>query len=207
MNILAICGSQRKGNTYSVLNTIKQEFSEINYEILMLKDMNLKDCYGCYACINKGPQYCPLKDDRDTILKKMEEADGVIFATPTNTRHVTSLMKICCNALSDRALLPGKAASAETAPSRPGESHYNARSTPGGGDRAHGPLGRPVPPGRPAPGPRRNQRPAHVAAGDGRTRAVALVRGLHGRQERRTVGASGGHAQEAHHLYRGEGLP
>ena len=93
MKIIAICGSPRKGNTFSVLNSIKEEFPDIDYEILMLKDMNLKDCYGCYACINRGPEYCPLKDDRDVILKKMEEADGVVFATPTNTRHVTVLMK------------------------------------------------------------------------------------------------------------------
>jgi len=59
----------------------------------MLKDMNMKDCYGCYACINCGPEKCPLQDDRDVILRKMEEADGVIFATPTNTRHITVLMK------------------------------------------------------------------------------------------------------------------
>ena len=93
MKILAICGSPRKGDTFSVLNSIKEEFPDIDYEILMLKDMNLKDCYGCYTCINRGPEKCPLNDDRDVILKKMEEADGVIFATPTNTRHVTVLMK------------------------------------------------------------------------------------------------------------------
>ena len=93
MKILAICGSPRKGNTFSVLNSIREEFPDIDYEILMLKDMELKDCYGCYACINRGPEICPLKDDRDLILKKMEEADGVVFATPTNTRHITALMK------------------------------------------------------------------------------------------------------------------
>jgi multimeric flavodoxin WrbA len=93
MKILAICGSQRKGNTFAVLDSIREEFPDIDYEILMLKDMNLKDCYGCYACINLGPEKCPLKDDRDVILRKMEEADGVVFATPTNTRHITALMK------------------------------------------------------------------------------------------------------------------
>ena len=93
MKILTICGSPRKGGTFKVLNSIKEEFPDINYEILMLKDMNMKDCLGCYVCINRGPEYCPLKDDRDVILRKMEEADGVIFATPRNTRHVHVLMK------------------------------------------------------------------------------------------------------------------
>ena len=93
MKILAICGSPRKGGTSRVLNSIKEKFPDIDYEILMLKDMNLKDCYGCYSCINLGPEKCPLKDDRDLILKKMEDADGVVFASPTNTRHITALMK------------------------------------------------------------------------------------------------------------------
>ena len=92
MKILAICGSPRKGGTFKVLNSIKDEFPDIDYEIFMLKDMNMKDCLGCYACINRGPEYCSLNDDRDVILKKMEEADGIIFTTPTNTRHVTVLM-------------------------------------------------------------------------------------------------------------------
>jgi multimeric flavodoxin WrbA len=93
VKIVAICGSQRKGSTFSLLNSVKEEFPDVDYEILMLKDIDLKDCYGCYACINRGPEFCPLKDDRDVIIKKMEEADGVVFATPTNTRHITALMK------------------------------------------------------------------------------------------------------------------
>ena len=93
MKILAICGSPRKGETFKILNSIKEEYPDIDYEILMLKDMNLKDCYGCYVCINRGPEKCPLKDDRDLIIKKMEDADGVVFATPTHTRHVSALMK------------------------------------------------------------------------------------------------------------------
>ncbi len=93
MKILAICGSPRKGGTFRVLNSIKEEFPNIDYEILMLKDMNLKDCHGCYSCINLGPDKCPLRDDRDLIIKKMEEADGVVFATSTNTRNITVLMK------------------------------------------------------------------------------------------------------------------
>ena len=93
MKILAICGSPRKGETFKVLDSIKEKYPDIDYEILMLKDMNLKDCHGCYACINLGPDKCPLNDDRDMILKKMEDADGVVFASPTHTRHITALMK------------------------------------------------------------------------------------------------------------------
>ena len=47
MRILAICGSPRRGNTYSVFNTIKEKFPETDFEILMLK--NLFDRFGFYA--------------------------------------------------------------------------------------------------------------------------------------------------------------
>ncbi len=85
--------SPRKGDTYSILNSINENFPDIDYEILSLKDMNLKDCYGCYTCINRGSEKCPLKDDRDLILEKMKDVDGVVFATPTHTRHISALMK------------------------------------------------------------------------------------------------------------------
>jgi len=93
MKVLAINGSPRKGETYKILNYMKEEKPDIDFEILNLKDMNLKDCIGCYVCINLGAEKCPLNDDRDLILKKIDEADAVIFATPTNTRHITALMK------------------------------------------------------------------------------------------------------------------
>jgi multimeric flavodoxin WrbA len=93
LKILAIYGSPRKGGTFSILNELKNYFKGIDIDIVMLKDLDLKDCLGCYQCISKGEELCPLKDDRDKIIKLMKEADGVIFASPTYVNHITSLMK------------------------------------------------------------------------------------------------------------------
>jgi len=93
MKILAICGSKKKGNTYSVLNDIKDNYPDINFKILMLKDANFKPCLGCYACVKLGEDKCPLKDDREKIVKEMLEADGVLFASPVYTMQITALMK------------------------------------------------------------------------------------------------------------------
>lgn len=93
MKILAICGSHRKGNSYRVLSKIPEDYPEIDYELLMLKDSNLEICRGCYTCFRRGEQYCPLKDDRDEILQKMLDADGVIFQSPVYVNNITSLMK------------------------------------------------------------------------------------------------------------------
>lgn len=93
MKILAISGSHRKGNSYSVLNKIQEHYPLIDYELLMLKDSNIEECRGCYSCIRRGEQYCPLKDDRDMIIQKMMEADGVIFQSPVYVNMISSLMK------------------------------------------------------------------------------------------------------------------
>ena len=59
----------------------------------MLSELDLKDCYGCYSCINNGEETCPLKDDRDRIIEAIKKADGTIFASPTYARTISSLMK------------------------------------------------------------------------------------------------------------------
>ena len=49
MKILAICGSPRKGNTFSVLSSIKENYSDIDFKILQLPKMNFEFCTGCYT--------------------------------------------------------------------------------------------------------------------------------------------------------------
>ena len=93
LKIVAICGSPHKGNTYNILKLLKQSNSEIDFKILMLSELNLMDCLGCYSCINTGEENCPLKDDRDMIIEEMKAADGTIFASPTYARTISALMK------------------------------------------------------------------------------------------------------------------
>ena len=93
MKILAICGSPRKRNTYSALNTVKENFPEIDFEILMLKDLHFELCKGCYACILRCEDKCPIKDDRDMVIEKMQTADGLIAASPVYSQMITAIMK------------------------------------------------------------------------------------------------------------------
>jgi len=93
MKILAICGSPHRGNCYSVLNTIKEDYPDIDYKLLMLNELNLERCRGCYVCVLQGEDNCPLKDDRDMIIKEILDADGVVFASPVYVGHATALMK------------------------------------------------------------------------------------------------------------------
>lgn len=59
----------------------------------MLNEVDLKMCKGCYGCVLKDEEFCPLKDDRDMIIQEMLDADGVIVACPTYVVQVPALMK------------------------------------------------------------------------------------------------------------------
>jgi multimeric flavodoxin WrbA len=93
MKLLAICGSPRKGNSFRALTTIRDAFPLIDFEILQLNDMDFSLCNGCYACVLKGESRCPIKDDKELILQKISEADGLILASPVYSHMVSALMK------------------------------------------------------------------------------------------------------------------
>ena len=93
MKILAICGSPRKGNTYSVLKSIQENYPDIDIRLLKLSEMNFEFCKGCYACVKKGEDKCLVIDDRDVIIGEMMDADGIILASPVYSHMVSAPMK------------------------------------------------------------------------------------------------------------------
>jgi len=96
MKIVALIGSPKKGNTYQLVKQVEEcikKYGRVEFTYLFLKDANLKICTGCFNCIRKGPEFCPIKDDKKMILDKMAGADGVILATPVYNFNVTSIMK------------------------------------------------------------------------------------------------------------------
>jgi multimeric flavodoxin WrbA len=42
----------------------------------------------------QGEEFCPLKDDRDVLIRKMMTSDGVVFASPNYSYQVSATMKI-----------------------------------------------------------------------------------------------------------------
>jgi len=97
MKVTAFIGSARKMHTYNAveqfLKNIKS-FGNTEYEIVRLSDYNLKICKGCKLCLDKGEELCPLKDDRNKLIKKMLDSDGILFASPNYSFQVSGLMKI-----------------------------------------------------------------------------------------------------------------
>jgi multimeric flavodoxin WrbA len=97
MKVTAFVGSARKKHTY--LNTERflqhlQKQGDVEYEIVVLSEYNLKICRGCKLCLDKGEERCPLRDDRDLLLEKIRQSDGVVFASPNYSFQVSGHMKV-----------------------------------------------------------------------------------------------------------------
>jgi len=97
MKILAIMGSPRgKGAGYAVVKKIEagmKAMGDVEFTYLFLNDADLKLCTGCYTCLAKGEEKCPLKDDRAAIEQQLLAADGVILSSPMYVLNVSWLMK------------------------------------------------------------------------------------------------------------------
>lgn len=97
MKVVAIMGSPKgKGSGYKVVKKIEEKMKTLGdteFEYLFLKDANIQLCKGCFTCIGKGEDKCPLKDDLASVEKKLLEADGIILSSPVYVLNVSWLMK------------------------------------------------------------------------------------------------------------------
>jgi NAD(P)H-dependent FMN reductase len=61
--------------------------------VVRLSDYQIQTCSGCKVCFDKGEEYCPLEDDRDMLIEKIEMSDGVVFASPNYAFQASAIMK------------------------------------------------------------------------------------------------------------------
>ena len=75
-----------------ILNTIEEKsvFEQISNlikdndkEIVNTLDMNIAHCMGCNQCWLKTPGICAIKDDYESILKKLVKADNLWLVSDT----------------------------------------------------------------------------------------------------------------------------
>jgi multimeric flavodoxin WrbA len=95
--VTAFVGAARKKFTYDAVSQFLDSLKplgDVETEIVRLSDYRLGTCRGCKVCFMKGEAFCPLKDDRDVLIEKMMASDGVVFATPNYSFHVSALLKI-----------------------------------------------------------------------------------------------------------------
>lgn len=108
MKILAFNGSPRKEwNTAILLNKALEGAASqgAETELVHLYDLNYKGCISCFACKMKGGKSygkCAVKDELTPILKRIEEADGMILGSPVYFGTASAEMR----AFMERLLYP-----------------------------------------------------------------------------------------------------
>ncbi len=96
MKILIIHGSPRRGNTWSVLNKVKEKISnklEVEYDLIELSKFKLESCKGCFNCILKGEEKCPHYKDMLYITDKIKECNGIIITSPVYSLQISGVLK------------------------------------------------------------------------------------------------------------------
>ncbi|MEA1937387.1 MAG: flavodoxin family protein [Patescibacteria group bacterium] len=93
MNIVAICGSPRNGNTEFTLKRILTKASELgaSTELVLLREKRIEFCDGCLSCESSGK--CKTRDDMQIIYPRLENADLIIFGSPNYFSNMTGMMK------------------------------------------------------------------------------------------------------------------
>lgn len=97
MKILIIDGCPRKCNTWKIvekaIDEIKRIYPETEFDEVVLARENLPFCSGCSNCFRLGPEKCPHYNISGNIIKKIDEADGVIICSTTFNWRETALLK------------------------------------------------------------------------------------------------------------------
>ena len=109
MKVVAFNGSPRKeGNTFQSLQIVLAELQKegIETELVQVGGKALHGCTACYGCYKNKDRECVIKkDDLNSYVAKMIEADGIIIGSPVYFSNVTSEVK----AFMDRAGLVARA--------------------------------------------------------------------------------------------------
>lgn len=97
MKVVAFNGSARKdGNTAMLVNTVFKELNRegIETEMIQLAGKHPHGCIACYQCFEKKNRRCAVEIDCiNECIEKMEEADGIILASPTYFANMSTELK------------------------------------------------------------------------------------------------------------------
>ena len=94
MNIIAISGSPRKGNTEWMLNRLLEILAQsgAKVELILLRKKEIKRCTGCLTCEDRRG-FCKLKDDMQDIYPKLLETNAIILGSPVYFEMISGLLK------------------------------------------------------------------------------------------------------------------
>jgi multimeric flavodoxin WrbA len=68
-------------------------------ETLVLRDMDLRRCTGCFGCWLKTPGVCVSPDDHELLVRAYVHSDVVVFASPLRMGFTSALLKLATEKL------------------------------------------------------------------------------------------------------------
>ena len=92
MKIAMIHGQNHKGSTYHLGHIFTDNIPDAQIEEFFLPRDLEHFCLGCYSCVEDESK-CPYYEEKRRIMEKVEEADLLVFTTPTYCSHASAGMK------------------------------------------------------------------------------------------------------------------
>ena len=97
MKVTTIFGSPREnGNTARVLGWVEEELKSKGHEIdrINITEYKVNGCNGCYSCQEKYDEPgCIQQDDAVALIRRLMDADAIIYASPLYCWGFTSQIK------------------------------------------------------------------------------------------------------------------
>jgi multimeric flavodoxin WrbA len=95
--VIVLLGSPRKkGNSAILADQIARgaKSTGARVETLFIHGMKIAPCKSCYACQKPNSKGCSIKDDMQTVYKKLREADAWVIASPVYWFTVSAQTKL-----------------------------------------------------------------------------------------------------------------
>lgn len=97
MNVLILDGNpETNGNAFDrYLNDLADELRVNGHQVqrLILRDMEIRYCTGCWGCWVKTPGECVFQDDSQRISQEVIQSDFVLMASPILMGFPSALIK------------------------------------------------------------------------------------------------------------------
>ena len=100
MKVVIINGSPRQnGNTTIAINEMLRVFSAYNvdYEVFQIGNKNIRGCVACGSCNRTGR--CAFNDVVNEIGAELEDANGLVIATPVYYASANATLVACLDRL------------------------------------------------------------------------------------------------------------
>ncbi|MDD5167210.1 MAG: flavodoxin family protein [Syntrophales bacterium] len=97
MKVLVLNGNPAAGNGSfdAYVDHLICRMSDDGHKVdqILLRDMKIKPCVGCFNCWLKTPGLCSIKDDAHEVSRRYIQADHVILASPLIMGFVSAVLK------------------------------------------------------------------------------------------------------------------